>query len=111
MKKNIEKIDYSQYTENQQRSMEINADIIELCKIGKLHDHIVENAVELERDSGGKVTKVYFAQGGPTAFLDLYCNPGYVIFEFGFEERGMSGLPLSIKDEVISIVEEFDYAS
>ncbi len=107
--KKIREMDCTDLSENQQISVACRNDIIELCIQGKLYEHIAYDAIELERDSGGKVTKVIFAIGGPYIYLDTFSNPGHVITQWSSNEDGQSSLPLCIVHEILEVVEEFDY--
>ncbi len=53
-------------------------DIEEAELQGEVLDYIFERAIDIERDSGGKPTKIIFTVGGPYVYLDLFCEPGYV---------------------------------
>lgn len=76
-------------------------------KEGKTYEYIGERALDIERDSGGKIMKIYFTLGGPTVWLDFYCHPGYVITASSGCENGVSGLPYDVWEAIKAEAEEW----
>ena len=61
-------------------------DIEEAEQQGEASDYIFKRAIDIERDSGGKPTKIIFTIGGPYVYLDLFCNPGNIVVYFDDHE-------------------------
>ena len=75
-----------------------------------LAEWISENSQGFGFDFRGRVDSIILAGGGPTIYIDLLCEPGYIIAERLGEKRGTSKLPDSILDEIICFIEEYENA-
>lgn len=87
-------------------AQEEQKDFTQAYREGKLYELISNRAIDIERDSGGKVMKIYFTLGGPTVWLDFYCHPGYIITAANGCENGASGIPYADWDGIQAELEE-----
>ena len=69
-----------------------------------------ENSQGFGFDFRGRVDSIILAGGGPTIYIDLLCEPGYIIVEKLGEAQGTAKLSDSILDEIICFIEEYENA-
>ncbi len=63
-------------------ALNLEEDIKKAFKNGTLLDQILNDAIEIQKDSGGKPTKIIYTVGGPYIYLDLFCDPGCIVVYF-----------------------------
>ena len=69
-----------EYTEN--TAVNLTKSITKAYKKGRLMDQVINEAMEIQKDSRGKPTKIIYTVGGPFVYLDLFYEPGSIVVQF-----------------------------
>ncbi len=95
---------------NYESAHEIDQEMEKAFLEDALPEWISENSQGFGFDFRGRVDSIILAGGGPTIYIDLLSEPGYIIVERLGEKRGTTKLSDSILDEIIYFVEEYENA-
>ncbi len=95
---------------NKESADEIGQEIKKAFFEDALPEWMSENSQGFRFDFRGRVDSIILAGGGPTIYIDLLSEPGYIIVERLEEVRGTTKLSDSILDEIIYFVEEYENA-
>ena len=69
-----------EYTEN--TALNLEEDFIKAHQSGNLFNQVFHKAMEIQKDSEGKPTKIIYSVGGPYVYLDLFCDVGSIVVQF-----------------------------
>ena len=109
-KKNLELLNENNLTSVEKISLEWVKDIEEANQNGEDLEYIWDRALDIEKDTGGKPTKIIFTVGGPYVYLDLFCEPGYIKV-FSHEFQAKAKLSTTTLENILDNLEELGYAN